>query len=157
MTIVGSGAMAGVLSPDGVVENLEFVVTCLVVEVEAEFVGLAGRTGVTVTLVSGTPGSAAVAAAGREAAVVGWAVFGLAAPGCRGVVGGSSWAELVSRGVREALLISGAPGWTVVGNEAVGFPAGTAEGRFGGRIIFCLKMGSELSDCFALGDSGKTV
>lgn len=42
--IVGSGAMAGVLGPDGVVTDLEFVVTCLVVEAEAELVGLERRT-----------------------------------------------------------------------------------------------------------------
>lgn len=39
-TTVGSGGMAGVLSPDGAVADLEFVVTRLVVEVEAEIVGL---------------------------------------------------------------------------------------------------------------------
>lgn len=103
---VGSGPMAGVLSPDGAVADLEFVVTCWVVEVAAEFVGLEGRTGVAGMLVAGTAGSAA---AGRGAAEVGRAVFGAAAPGCRGVVRGSSWALFVSRGVGESLLLSGEP------------------------------------------------
>lgn len=40
VTTVGSGAMAGVLSPDRAVADTEFVVTCTVVEGEAEFVGL---------------------------------------------------------------------------------------------------------------------
>lgn len=38
-----------------------------------------------------------------------------------------------------------------MGNEAVGFPTGMAEGVFGGRVVtFCLEMGSKLSDCSAL-------
>lgn len=106
---VGSGAMAGVLSLDGVVADLEFVVTCLVVEVEAELVGLERGTRVTATLVTGTPGLAPVAAAGGEAAVVGGVLVGLAAPGCREVVRDSSWAALVGRGGREAPLVLGAP------------------------------------------------
>lgn len=39
-TTVGSGGMAGVLSPDEVAADLEVAVTRLVVEVEAEVVGL---------------------------------------------------------------------------------------------------------------------
>lgn len=39
-TTVGLGGTAGVPSPDGAVADLEFPATCLVVEVEAEVVGL---------------------------------------------------------------------------------------------------------------------
>lgn len=102
-TTVGSGAMAGVLGPDGAVADLEFGVTCWVAAVAAEFVGSERRAGVAVMLVAGS------AAAGRGAAVVGRAVFGAAAPGCRGVGRGSSWALFGSRGVGEALLPSGEP------------------------------------------------
>lgn len=59
-------------------------------------------------LVAGTPGLAAVTAAGGETAVVGRAAFGLAAPGGTEVLRGSSWA-VVGRGVREALLVSEVP------------------------------------------------
>jgi len=88
-TTVGSGGMAGVLSPDGAVAELELAVTRLVVEVEAEVVGLERGTRGTAMLVAGIPGLASAVAAGGKVAVVVVVVVaavGLAPPGCRDVV-----------------------------------------------------------------------
>ena len=106
-TTVGSGAMAGVLSPDRVVADLEFVVTRLVVE---EVVGLERGTRATVMVVARIPGLALAVTLGGKAAVamVVVTVVGLAPPGCREVVRDSSRVVLVGRGVRVVLLGSGA-------------------------------------------------
>lgn len=99
-----------------------------------------------VMLEAGTAGLAA----GGEAAVLGLAVVGLAAPGCREVLRDSSWAVPVGRAAGEALLVSGAPARAEAGKEAVGFPSGAAEGVLGGTLIpCCLEMGSKLSDSLA--------
>lgn len=107
-TTVGSGGMAEVLSPDGVVADLEFVVIHLIVEVE-EVAGLERGTRVAAMLVAGTPGLAlAVAVGGKVAVVVVVTGGGSAPPGRREIVRDSSRVVLVGSGVRVVLLCLGA-------------------------------------------------
>lgn len=104
---VGSGGTAEVLSPDGVVADLEFVVIRLIVGVE-EVAGLERGTRVAAMLVAGTPGLALAVAVGGKVAVVVVTGGGSAPPGCREILWDSSRVVLVGSGVRVVLLWSGA-------------------------------------------------